>query len=127
MNKKIFSKLLIVLILIVMVINNISLAVNIAKEDFEASINKFFGSEISIRTVASSDGFSSDVSTVYHGEDSEIVISDDKITLTERGEVNGEIKELVHTINYEIKDNKTIEFEILSKNATFHIFALEIP
>ena len=91
MNKKLIGKLLIVILLISIVITNVSYAVNIDKELFKKSLRHLYASDIKIATESTSEGFSGSSTTTYHAP-SELEITDDKILLREKGEVDGEFK-----------------------------------
>ena len=104
MNKKLIGKLLIVILLISIVITNVSYAVNIDKELFKKSLRHLYASDIKSATESTSEGFSGSSTTTYHAP-SELEITDDKILLREKGEVDGEAKEFTMEINYSVDNN----------------------
>ena len=64
--KKIFlSKILIVILLILMVINNVSYAINIEKEQFKKSLIHMFRSDVRISNEYSMPGFSGHIAFSY--------------------------------------------------------------
>lgn len=120
MNRKVLSKLLIVILLLVMVINNISYAVNITKEDFKISLHKIFGSDIEIETifkvkieagegVTIEGGGATSTSKVTYEAPEEVTITDSQIILKEIEEG----QETLIKIDY-IFENNRCEFSINS-------------
>ncbi|MBR3614799.1 MAG: hypothetical protein IKL55_06445 [Clostridia bacterium] len=112
MNRKILGKLLIILLLITIAVNNVSYAININKENFKKALMHIFASSIKILTESKTEGFSGSFSTTYNAP-TEIKIEEDKILLKEIGEVDGETKEYTMEIDYAIENNM-VEFSMES-------------
>lgn len=104
MNRKLLGKLFIAVTLIVMVISNVSYAINIDKITFKKSLMHLFASDLKLKTESTGEGFSGSSSIGYDAP-AEITITDDKVLLKETGEVDGEQKEFAMELNYAIEDN----------------------
>lgn len=128
MNKYILSKLIIIILLLTIVINNISYAVNVTKNDLKESIYKIFGSNIEIQTifkvkvepgegVTVEGGDMTSTSTVTYDAPDEISITDSQIILKEIEEG----QEMLIKINYAFENNKCV----FDMNSSLEDFGLE--
>ena len=116
MNKRILSKLLIIVLLVIMVINNISYAINITKDDLKKSLHKIFGSDIEIETIFKTevipgegvtiegDGTVTSTSKTTYDAPTEVSITDSQIILKEVEDG----QEMLIKIDYTLENNKCI-------------------
>lgn len=134
MNKNILSKVLVIIILLILVINNISYAINITKIDLEKSLKKIFLNTIEIEviskaevipgegvTIEGDDSFEFSSSVTYHKKD-ELTLTDSKIILKDK---NSDGSEEVTELEYSIEDNKfKVKTEVqLDEDMGFEILA----
>lgn len=122
MNKKVLSKLLVVLLLVIMVINNISYAVNITNDDLKGAFRKIFGSSFEVETkmkmevtfepgdegvtVENENSTGTSTVTSTYTAPNELEITDSQIILKE----SEEGKEFAFKIDYVLEDN-VLKFE----------------
>lgn len=105
MEKNVVTKVLIIVVLILLIVNNLSYAANITKDNLKKSLAKMFASDIEIKMETKSDiGTSS--STMNYTAPSEVNVTDSQILLKEIEEG----QEMVFEIDYLIEDNKVKYF-----------------
>lgn len=105
MNKKFFSKLLVISLLIIIAINNISYAINIEKDKLQSSLMHMFGSDVRVKTETSKNGMTGS-STLTYRAPSELELNDDQIIMREVGEIDGQRVEVSLVMNYSINEEK---------------------
>lgn len=117
MNKKTLIKVLSILILVIMVITNISYAVNITKDDLKESLKKLLSSNIEIETkcitevipeegvTIEGDNTVTTTTTLKYSAADEVIVNDSKIILKDYDE-NDKTKFIAIEIDYALENNK---------------------
>lgn len=117
MNKKTLIKVLSILILVIMVITNISYAVNITKDDLKESLEELLSSNIEIETTCiteiipeegvtiEGDNTVTTTSTLEYSAPDEVIVNDSKIILKDYDE-NDKTNFIAIEMDYALENNK---------------------
>lgn len=106
MNKKIVSKMVVIILLLIITLTNFCYAINVTNSNLKKSIEKLFASDVKIETVTKTDNGSGTSTTTYEAPE-ELNVTESQIIMKESDDGH----EIVFKINYSIED-KVAKFDM---------------